>query len=150
MTYSISEADVERQQVLAQALNPLTLPILERLPQAEIRNVLDLGCGQGNTTRMLAMQFPDRPELKPRVHAAALVALNFVLPLVLQQLAEGAQEIVVETPQEDGSPAPGADAKLRVASNAIECLQAYQARFGSIPRELILAFQTWAEAIQVR
>jgi SAM-dependent methyltransferase len=59
MTYSISEQDVERQQVLAQGLNPLTIPILQRLPTAEIRNILDLGCGQGNTSRMLAAQFPE-------------------------------------------------------------------------------------------
>ena len=59
MTYTIDEKDFERQQMLAECLNPLTIPVLERVPRAGIRKVLDLGCGQGNTSRMLAAQFPD-------------------------------------------------------------------------------------------
>jgi SAM-dependent methyltransferase len=51
--------DCERQRILAEWLNPLTLPVLERVPHAGVRKVLDLGCGQGHTSRMLAAQFPD-------------------------------------------------------------------------------------------
>jgi ubiquinone/menaquinone biosynthesis C-methylase UbiE len=59
MSYTIDEANAERQKLLAQCLNPLTIPVLERLPKTEIRRILDLGCGQGNTTRMLAASFPE-------------------------------------------------------------------------------------------
>ncbi len=59
MSYTINEADAERQKLLAECLNPLTIPVLERLPKNEIRRILDLGCGQGNTTRMLAACFPE-------------------------------------------------------------------------------------------
>ena len=59
MPYTIDELDFERQQVLAECLNPLTIPVLQRVPCTGIRKVLDLGCGQGNTSRMLAAQFPE-------------------------------------------------------------------------------------------
>src|SRR5215467_3513533 len=59
MSYTIDERNLERQQVLAQCLNPLTLPVLERISPVKIRRVLDLGCGQGNTTRMLANYFTE-------------------------------------------------------------------------------------------
>ena len=59
MSYTIDERNLERQQVLAQCLNPLTLPVLERISPLGIHRVLDLGCGQGNTTRMLANYFTE-------------------------------------------------------------------------------------------
>lgn len=58
MTYTIDERNAERQQLLAACLNPLTCQVLERIPSASVTKVLDLGCGQGNTTRMLGEQFP--------------------------------------------------------------------------------------------
>jgi SAM-dependent methyltransferase len=58
MSYAIAEKNAERQQLLAQCLNPLTRPVLDRIPPASINRILDLGCGQGNTTRMLADHFP--------------------------------------------------------------------------------------------
>jgi SAM-dependent methyltransferase len=63
MSYTIGEHNAERQQLLAQCLNPLTRPVLDRIPPASIHRILDLGCGQGNTTRLLADHFP---------HASAL------------------------------------------------------------------------------
>jgi ubiquinone/menaquinone biosynthesis C-methylase UbiE len=39
-------------------LNPLTLQVLDRIPRDSITKILDLGCGHGHTTRMLAEQFP--------------------------------------------------------------------------------------------
>src|SRR5262249_38110581 len=59
MTYALAEDNAERQQVLAECLDPLTLPVLHRIPKAPVTRILDIGCGQGNTTRMLAEHFPD-------------------------------------------------------------------------------------------
>jgi ubiquinone/menaquinone biosynthesis C-methylase UbiE len=54
MSYTIDERNPERQQLLAQVLNPLTQQVLARLPAIPNASCLDLGCGQGNTTRFLA------------------------------------------------------------------------------------------------
>src|SRR5262245_61341003 len=54
MSYTIDERNPERQQLLAEMLNPTTREVLARLPRIPDRKVLDLGCGQGNTTRTLA------------------------------------------------------------------------------------------------
>jgi ubiquinone/menaquinone biosynthesis C-methylase UbiE len=54
MSYTIDERNPERQQLLAEILNPLTRQVLARLPKIPKARCLDLGCGQGNTTRFLA------------------------------------------------------------------------------------------------
>src|SRR5258708_6251062 len=54
MSYTIDERNPERQQLLAEILNPLTRLVLARLPRIPNARCLDLGCGQGNTTRCLA------------------------------------------------------------------------------------------------
>ena len=54
MSYTIDERNPERQQLLAEILNPPTRDILSGLPRIPGAKVLDLGCGQGNTTRCLA------------------------------------------------------------------------------------------------
>ena len=54
MSYTIDERNPERQQLLAKALDPPTRTVLAQLPQNPEARVLDLGCGQGNTTRCLA------------------------------------------------------------------------------------------------
>jgi ubiquinone/menaquinone biosynthesis C-methylase UbiE len=54
MSYTIDERNPERQQLLAELLNPPTREMLTRLPRIPHARVLDLGCGQGNTTRCLA------------------------------------------------------------------------------------------------
>jgi len=54
MSYTIDERNPERQQLLAEILNPLTGQVLARLPEIPNARCLDLGCGQGNTTRYLA------------------------------------------------------------------------------------------------
>ena len=54
MSYTIDERNPERQQLLAALLNPTTRDVLARLPSMPAARCLDLGCGQGNTTRCLA------------------------------------------------------------------------------------------------
>jgi ubiquinone/menaquinone biosynthesis C-methylase UbiE len=54
MSYTIDERNPERQQMLAEILNPPTRDVLARLPRVPNAACLDLGCGQGNTTRFLA------------------------------------------------------------------------------------------------
>ena len=54
MSYTIDERNPERQQLLAAVLNPHTRDVLARLPSMAGARCLDLGCGQGNTTRCLA------------------------------------------------------------------------------------------------
>lgn len=54
MEYTLDEKNSERQYLLGKILNPLTRPILERAGIPEGGRCLDLGCGQGHTTRMLS------------------------------------------------------------------------------------------------
>jgi SAM-dependent methyltransferase len=54
MSYAIDERNPERLQLLNALLEPPTRDVLARLPPMAGRRVLDLGAGQGNTTRCLA------------------------------------------------------------------------------------------------
>jgi ubiquinone/menaquinone biosynthesis C-methylase UbiE len=54
MSYTIDERNPERQQLLARVLEPHTREVLARLPRMSGARCLDLGCGQGNTTRLLS------------------------------------------------------------------------------------------------
>jgi trans-aconitate methyltransferase len=54
VSYTIDERNPERQQLLAKLLEPPTRTVLAHLPRIPGARVLDLGCGQGNTTRCLA------------------------------------------------------------------------------------------------
>jgi SAM-dependent methyltransferase len=54
MSYTIDERNPERQQLLARILEPHTREVLARLPRMAGARCLDLGCGQGNTTRLLS------------------------------------------------------------------------------------------------
>lgn len=54
MSYTLDERNPERQQLLAKLLDPPTRIALSRLPKNPRARVLDLGSGQGNTTRCLA------------------------------------------------------------------------------------------------
>lgn len=61
MSYRIDERNAERQQLLSQLLEAPTRAVLARVPSKSGARCLDLGCGQGNTTRLLAavLQSPD-------------------------------------------------------------------------------------------
>jgi len=72
MSYTLDERNPERQQLLAQVLEPSTRAVLARLPRNPGARILDLGCGQGNTTRCLA------DVLKP----AVCIGLEFDATLV--------------------------------------------------------------------
>jgi ubiquinone/menaquinone biosynthesis C-methylase UbiE len=53
MSYTIDERNAERQHLLAECLNPTTREVLARLPTLPDARCLDIGCGQGHTTRLL-------------------------------------------------------------------------------------------------
>jgi SAM-dependent methyltransferase len=99
-TYAINEVNDERQRLLAEALNPLTIPILERIPSASIHRILDIGCGQGNTTRMLAAQFPQ----------AEVVGLEYDSALVAHAQARPENRSGVSFQQGDANQLPFPDA----------------------------------------
>jgi 2-polyprenyl-3-methyl-5-hydroxy-6-metoxy-1,4-benzoquinol methylase len=54
MSYQIDERNPERQQLLNELLEAPTRAVLANLPPMTGHRCLDLGCGQGNTTRLLA------------------------------------------------------------------------------------------------
>jgi len=58
MSYQISEKNLERQKLLATTLNRISKKYLAKIPPENIHTLLDLGCGLGETTRMLSKTFP--------------------------------------------------------------------------------------------
>jgi trans-aconitate 2-methyltransferase len=58
--YLFGDGDLaaERLRLLADVFGPSTLPFLEQLIAHDPRQILDLGCGPGYTTRLLANVFP--------------------------------------------------------------------------------------------
>ena len=59
MTYTIEETDLERQHLLAEFLNPVSLNALKNISLPEHASILDIGCGLGDTTLMLNERFPN-------------------------------------------------------------------------------------------
>ena len=57
MTYTIEEINLERQHLLARYLNPFTLRALENISLKKGSQILDLGCGLGDTSLMLSNFF---------------------------------------------------------------------------------------------
>jgi SAM-dependent methyltransferase len=57
--YLIDERNLERQRLLACALQPITEHVLRQLSLKQGATCLDLGCGIGETTRLLARELPD-------------------------------------------------------------------------------------------
>ncbi len=62
MSYTISEKNLERQMLLAEALNPFTTPHLTALDVNRSGRWLDVGSGLGATTRMLTQFLESRGE----------------------------------------------------------------------------------------
>ena len=58
MPYTISETNLERQHLLGQVLNPLTLKALDKICLKTGSSIADIGCGLGDTTIMLSEKFP--------------------------------------------------------------------------------------------
>lgn len=58
-SYTISEENLERQHLLAEMLNPLSLRSLQQIKLPANAKILDVGCGLGDTTIMLAKHFKD-------------------------------------------------------------------------------------------
>lgn len=59
MSYIVDESDLARQQGLAEILDPLTGRFLDDLSLPADATCLDVGCGLGNTTALLARSLPD-------------------------------------------------------------------------------------------
>ena len=59
MTYTIEETDLERQHLLAQFLEPVSLKALTTISLPKNATILDIGCGLGDTTLMLNERFPN-------------------------------------------------------------------------------------------
>ena len=59
MIYTIEETDLERQHLLAQFLNPISLHAFANISLPKHAHILDIGCGIGNTTLMLNERFPN-------------------------------------------------------------------------------------------
>jgi ubiquinone/menaquinone biosynthesis C-methylase UbiE len=105
MSYTIDERNPERQQLLAELLNPPTRDVLARLPAMTNARVLDLGCGQGNTTRCLAHV------LEP----AVCVGLEYDDGLVDYAQTRVENPPSVQFQQGDATQLPFADASFDVA-----------------------------------
>jgi ubiquinone/menaquinone biosynthesis C-methylase UbiE len=105
MSYHIDERNPERQQLLAALLDPPTREILARLPRMDGSRVLDLGSGQGNTTRCLA------DVLQP----AACIGLEYDAALVDYAQTRPDNPPGVQFRQGDATQLPFPDASFDVA-----------------------------------
>ena len=104
MSYTIDERNLERQRLLADILNPATRDVLARLPKRPGAQVLDLGCGQGHTTRLLA------EVLAP----ASCIGLDFDEALVSHATSHPDNPTVTSFQQGDATQLPFADATFDV------------------------------------
>jgi ubiquinone/menaquinone biosynthesis C-methylase UbiE len=104
MSYTIDERNPERQHLLAEVLNPATREVLARLPPLTGPQCLDLGCGQGNTTRCLA------EELDP----ATCIGLEYDAALVEYASTRPENHACVRFQQGDATQLPFADASFDV------------------------------------
>lgn len=59
MSYTIEEKNLERQHLLAEFLNPVSLNALKNISLPKYATILDIGCGLGDTTLMLNERFPN-------------------------------------------------------------------------------------------
>jgi len=59
MIYTIEETNLRRQHLLADVLEPISLHALKDFSLPGNANILDIGCGLGDTTMMLNRRFPN-------------------------------------------------------------------------------------------
>lgn len=104
MSYTIDERNPERQQLLAAILNPPTREVLRRLPRTPGAKVLDIGCGQGNTTRCLADE----------LDAAVCVGLDYDADLIDYAETRPENPANVRFQQGDATQLPFEDASFDV------------------------------------
>jgi ubiquinone/menaquinone biosynthesis C-methylase UbiE len=104
MSYTIDEQNAERQQLLATILEPPTRDVLARLPTLPSAHVLDIGCGQGHTTRLLAKV------LAP----ASCIGLDFDDALVAYAAARADNPKILSFRQGDATHLPFADGAFDV------------------------------------
>jgi SAM-dependent methyltransferase len=104
MAYTLDEQNHERQQLLARVLNPLTRPVLERANVPAGGRCLDLGCGLGHTTRLLAHV------LRP----AECIGLEYDARLVAEAAAHPENPAGVRFQQGDATQLPFADGTFDV------------------------------------
>jgi len=104
MEYTLDEKNSERQYLLAKVLNPLTRPVLERAGVPAGARCLDLGCGQGNTTRLLWEVF----------NPAECVGLEYDAALVAQAAAHPENPAGIRFQQGDATNLEFADGSFDV------------------------------------
>jgi ubiquinone/menaquinone biosynthesis C-methylase UbiE len=100
MAYTVDESDLARQEGLAEILDPITKNFLGDLPLPHDATCLDVGCGLGNTTMLLARSLRD---------AAHIVGVD-ADPDLLEAAREAAgSESVVEFREADAADLPFAE-----------------------------------------
>lgn len=100
MTYTVDESDLARQEGLATILDPITERFLGELTLPSGAICLDVGCGLGNTTTLLARELPD-PE--------RLVGVDADLDLLSAARERAGSESPVEFREADATSLPFAD-----------------------------------------
>ena len=58
MIYAVDESNLRRQELLAEVFRPFTTELLRDFSVPEGADVLDVGCGIGQTTRLLKDMLP--------------------------------------------------------------------------------------------
>ena len=63
MTYTISEANIERQRLLGKGLESVTVKLLDQFKLPTGSRCLDIGCGLGETTRLIGTKIAQASQI---------------------------------------------------------------------------------------